>query len=361
MRRGAFDYLPKPFTPGQLEAVVGRVAEVRTLERRVSLLQAEGSERTEVLESSSAAMRRVLDIAQQVAVSDASVLLRGESGTGKGVLAAAIHRWSSRRDQPMASVSCPSLSADLLESELFGHARGAFTGAVRDHIGRVEAASGGTLFLDEIGDLPMALQPKLLRFLQDRHFERVGESRTRRADIRLIAATNLDLEGAVKAGKFREDLFYRLNVIELVIPPLRERIEDVLPLAEHLLASLRRGPRPAGFSSESAAALAAYSWPGNVRELRNVVERCAILCRGDQVGLNDLLPPVVSASLSGASGDGARSSKRGVELGDLVPVEQVEREHIRRVLDRSSSLEMAAKVLEIDVATLWRKRRKFGI
>jgi NtrC-family two-component system response regulator AlgB len=353
MRRGAFDYLPKPFTPAQVEAVVRRVAEVRLLERRVSSLQ-DAAEREPVeLESHSPAMRRAIDLARQVAPTEATVLLRGESGTGKGVLARAIHAWSPRRAKGMATVSSPSLSAELLESELFGHVKGAFTGALRDHPGRIESADGGTLFLDEIGDLPIALQPKLLRFLQDRQYERVGDSRTRRADVRLITATNIDLEAAVKAGTFREDLYYRLNVIPIDVPSLRARPEDIVPLAMHLLAALRRGPKPSGFTAGAQSALRAYPWPGNVRELRNVVERCTILCSAELVGTEHL-----PASLGG--GD-QLSDARPVELGDRVPFEKVEEAHIRRVLARTSSLEEAADVLEIDVATLWRKRRKYGI
>lgn len=353
MRRGAFDYLAKPFTPAQLGAVVMRVGEVRKLERRVALLQEGGGREAVELVSASAPMARAIEVARQVAGSEASVLLRGESGTGKGVLARAIHGWSGRKDAPMASVSCPSLSAELLESELFGHARGAFTGAVRDHVGRVEAADGGTLFLDEIGDLPLGLQPKLLRFLQERVFERVGETKTRRADVRVISATNVDLPGAVKAGKFREDLYYRLNVIEIVVPALRERVEDVVGLAEQMLTGLRRGGMPVGFTEEAKGAMKAYGWPGNVRELRNVVERCAILSRGEMIGVEDL-PGAIGGTVSGGGGG-------AVSLGDAVSLERVEMEHIRRVMARSASLEEAAATLDIDVATLWRKRRKYDI
>ena len=223
----------------------------------------------------------MLEQGRQVAGTDAVVLIRGESGTGKGVLARAIHAWSRRARAPFVTVSCPSLSAELLESELFGHARGAFTGAVTDTEGKVAAAEGGTLFLDEIGDLPLPLQPKLLRFLQERRYERVGETRTRTADVRLVAATNRDLDAAVAAGQFREDLLFRLNVVELTLPPLRER-SDRLALAEHLLAFFARqiGKRIEGFTPEAREALLQYAWPGNLRELRNAMERAAIFAAG---------------------------------------------------------------------------------
>ncbi len=221
MRRGAFDYLPKPFTPGQIRACLERVAKVRGLRDRVADL--EDRVRLEVpeadLQGRDPEVRRVLEMARRVAPFEAAVLLRGENGTGKGVLARTLHAWSKRLDGPFVTVNCPSLNPDLLESDLFGHARGAFTGAVRDAAGKVAAAEGGTLFLDEVGDLPSNLQPKLLRFLQERKYERVGETTTRSADVRLIAATNRDLEALVASGGFREDLLYRLNVVEMTLPP----------------------------------------------------------------------------------------------------------------------------------------------
>ena len=236
LRRGAFDYLPKPFTPAQVRAAVERFEKTRGLENRVAQLEQHvRSEAPEVeLESSCAAVARVLELAKSVAASDATLLIRGENGTGKGVLARMIHAWSSRAKGPFVTVSCPSLNPELLESDLFGHAKGAFTGAIRDVEGKAAAAEGGTLFLDEIGEMPLVLQPKLLRFLQERQYERVGETRTRTADTRLIAATNRDLEDAVEAGTFREDLLYRLNVVELMLPPLRIR-NDVVALADRFL------------------------------------------------------------------------------------------------------------------------------
>jgi two-component system, NtrC family, response regulator AlgB len=276
--------------------------------------------------------------------------LRGESGTGKTVLARAIHGWSKRAEKPFAVVSCPSLSAELLESELFGHIKGAFTGAVRDNPGRIAVCEGGTLFLDEIGDLPLSLQPKLMRFLQDREFERVGEPITRKANVRIITATSTNLEEAVKEGKFREALLYRLNVIQIEIPPLRERLEDVGRLAMQLLSfygSLHHR-RFLGFTDEAAAALKSYSWPGNVRELRNVIERAAILCQSSQVGAEHLPEKLPLPSNS-------------PQVGDPVSLDRIEEEHVRRVLAAAKSLQEAADILGIDQATLWRRRKQYGI
>jgi NtrC-family two-component system response regulator AlgB len=352
MKRGATDYLTKPFTPAQVKLVVERAARMRALEQQVANLEGSaGKNDAEIkLTSATPAMQRTINLAQQVAKSDTTVLIRGESGTGKGVLAKAIHAWSNRAGKPFATVSAPALSPQLLESELFGHARGSFTGAIRDNPGRIASCDGGTLFLDEIGDLPISLQPKLLRFLQEREYERVGEARTRRADVRIIAATNVDLESAVRSGSFREDLLYRINVVQLDLPPLRERSEDILELAQRFLAELGHGKGVSGFSDEVQAALRNYSWPGNVRELRNVIERALILCHSERIGLEHF-PGNFSTTAAATV----------MELGDRVPLDQLEEVHIRRVLAKSKSLEEAAEILGIDVATLWRRRKKYGI
>jgi NtrC-family two-component system response regulator AlgB len=352
MRRGASDYIPKPFTPAQITLAVRKVFEVRTLEQKVAALQEDlGREHPEIdFSSTSPAMQRAVNLARQAATAEATILLRGESGTGKTVLARAIHSWSSRAAKPFSQISCPSFPPELLESELFGHVKGAFTGAVRDNPGRIAASEGGTLLMDEIGDLPLPLQPKLLRFVQEREYERIGEAVTRKADVRLIAATNANLDEAVKEGRFREDLYYRLNVIPLEIPPLRERAGDIVALAERLLAFHGRNNHRAflGFRVEAISALAAYRWPGNIRELSNTIERAAILCPGDWIG-----PECLPANL--VSGEPA------VKIGDAVSLETVEEQHIRRVLASAKSLQEAAAVLGIDQATLWRRRKKYGL
>jgi two-component system, NtrC family, response regulator AlgB len=355
MRRGAFDFLAKPFTPAQVRGVLERVARVQGLKDRVDdLSERVRAEVPEVeLESADPLISRAFELARKVAPRDAVVLIRGENGTGKGVLARALHAWSHRANGPFVTVSCPSLSAELLESELFGHARGAFTGAVRDVAGKVAAAEGGTLMLDEIGDLPLSLQPKLLRFLQERCYERVGETKTRSADARIIAATNRDLEHAVASGAFREDLLYRLNVVEVALPSLRDR-SDVATLADHLLAFFARqiGRALTGFSAEAAEAMRRHSWPGNLRELRNVIERAAILAEGPEVGLADL-----PERLAGV----ARANATDVEIGGAWTLEEIEIEHTRRVLARAASLDAAAKTLGIDPSTLYRKRKQYGL
>ncbi len=304
MRLGAFDYLPKPFTPTQVRAVLERLDRLRILQNRLDDLEDQlASEIPEIsMDSDDQQVRAVLDQGRRVAGTDAVVLIRGESGTGKGVLARAIHAWSRRARAPFVTVSCPSLSAELLESELFGHAHGAFTGAVAETEGKVAAAEGGTLFLDEIGDLPLPLQPKLLRFLQERRYERVGEARSRSADVRLIAATSRDLDASVAAGQFREDLLFRLNVVELSLPPLRDRA-DRLTLAEHLLAFFARqmGKRIEGFTTEAREALSRYTWPGNLRELRNAMERAAIFANGPVFDEADLPRRITAATSSTAA------------------------------------------------------------
>jgi NtrC-family two-component system response regulator AlgB len=352
MRRGAKDYLPKPFTPAQIRHLVGRARERRALSLRVGDLQMRLEEAApEVrLETASPRMQAVLEIVARAATHDVAVLMRGENGTGKGVLARALHLQSPRRDRPFVVVNCPTLSHELLASELFGHARGAFTGAVRDQEGRVEAAEGGTVFLDEIGEISPALQAKLLRFLQEKRFERVGETRTRSADVRIVAATNRDLDAEVKEGRFREDLLYRLNVIEIVVPPLRDRAEDILPLAREFVEFFSRqaGRPPPDLSPDTEKLLVGYAWPGNVRELRNAVERALILARG-QVLEPESLPERIAASASAAP-----------VLGGAFTVDEIEREHVLRVMAHTATMEEAARVLGIDASTLWRKRKRWG-
>jgi NtrC-family two-component system response regulator AlgB len=360
VRRGAADYLRKPFRPEDLDLVLERIAAVDVTERR--LLAAEegraAGEPVPRFESASPAFQKALGIARQVAASDARVLLRGESGTGKNVVAELIHRLSERRSRPFVVVACPAIPAELLESELFGHVRGAFTGASRDNPGRIALAEGGTLLLDEVADLPLTLQPKLLRFLEDRRYERVGDPTTRQADVRILTATNRDLEAATREGRFREDLLYRLNVIVVELPPLRERPEDVLALAEGFLDHFRklRGRPGLAFSGAARKALAFHSWPGNLRELRNAVERATMLAPGSAVEPEDL---GLTGGLTGGLAGGVRPAETA--LGGLVSLAAVEEEHIRRVLAGVPSYREAAEVLGIDETTLWRKRKQYGL
>jgi DNA-binding NtrC family response regulator len=302
MRAGAYDFIAKPFDAATIQLVVKRALETRGLKTQVHSLRKEVGRKHVWVRGSDPAMARIAETVERVAPSTATVLLLGETGTGKEVIARAIHLQSTRADQPFVAVNCAALRGELLESELFGHEKGAFTGADRARPGRVEAARGGTLFLDEIGDLPATLQAKLLRLLQEREYERLGSDRTLHADIRLVAATNRDLPAAIQSGTFREDLYYRLKVISIKIPPLRERPGDILPLAEwlldqHAVESARAAPR---LSAEVKEALLRYSWPGNVRELSNVMERCVLLAC-DTVGLCDF-PEELTASGAAAPG-----------------------------------------------------------
>lgn len=352
MKLGAFDYIGKPFNPAQIDVILAKAEKMRAMENRISALDSDlkALHPDGMLDSANPAMRRILEMAHQVAGSDAIVLLRGESGTGKTVLAKAIHRWSRRADAPFGVVSCPSLSPELLASELFGHVKGAFTGAVKDHSGRVAACDRGTLFLDEIGDLPPAIQPQLLRFIQDKEYEPVGSSQTHRADVRIIAATNVPLEEAVREKRFREDLFFRLNVFQLEIPPLRERPEDIDRLATEMLAFFagNNHKRIIGFSEAATQALHAYSWPGNLRELRNAVERGVILAVGDTVELAHL-PETLHASGASRQADG------------MCTLSELEKHHIARMIASTASLQEAAEKLGIDQTTLWRKRKQYGL
>ena len=353
MRRGAFDFIPKPFTPEQIRQVLQKIIRTRSLEQRVRQLESQLADESPEIDLTSAepAVQRVLEIAFKAADTTATVFVLGPSGTGKNVLAREIHRRSAQRERPFVTVNCPSLSKELLESELFGHVKGAFTGAVQDTVGKVAAADGGTLFLDEIGEMPLEIQPKLLRLLQDREYERVGEAHPRRATVRVVAASNRNLAEEMKAGRFREDLFYRLNVITVALPSLQERPSDLLRLAGNYLAFFARslGKRVQGFAPEVTAAFRAYAWPGNLRELRNVIERAVILAGGDTLVLADL-PEEFS-----------RRPASTVQVGARVSLEELESEHLRRILAVSATLEEAARTLGIDPATLYRKRQKLGI
>src|ERR1700689_4203365 len=351
MKGGAYDYVTKPFSLDQIQHAVVRALEIKELrtENRVLRNSIDG---VPLLTTGNPGFRSLIEISHAAAASDATILLTGESGTGKNVLAQQIHKWSSRHDRPFVIVNCTTLSESLLESELFGHMKGSFTGAIKDKPGRLEAANGGTVFLDEIAELPLSLQTKFLRFLQDELFERVGGDRTIKVDTRIIAATNRDLRQEIASGQFRVDLYYRLNVISLRVPALREHMEDLLPLAEKLLAeaAARNKRSELRFSAEAQKALTDYSWPGNIRELRNIVERAVILSRGSQITKEDL-PDAIFEPAPGRQSDLPAGS----------PLEQSEEEQIRRVLARAPTLEDAADSLGIGIAPLWRKRKRYHI
>ena len=351
IKRGATDYISKPFTPAQVRLAVHKIFETWMEEKKATARQGRNGHLNEIdFSTSNLSMQQAVTIARQVALSDATVLLRGESGTGKSVLARAIHDWSKRADKPVNILFCPSFSSERLESELFGQVSGQVAGAILNDPGRIVASEGGTLILDEIGDLPLLLQPKLVRFLQDREFEPAGSPVTRKVDVRIIATTSTDLERVVREKRFREDLFYRLNIIQIEITPLRERPEDVIPLANRLLSFYGRIHRRhvLGFTEKALESLSRYPWPGNVRELSNVIERAAILCQTDHVGIECLpsaLLPVDSTP----------------RIGDPATLEKVEEHHIRKVLAATKSFQEAAEILGIDQATLWRHRKKYKI
>jgi NtrC-family two-component system response regulator AlgB len=360
MRRGAADFLEKPFRSEQFLTVLARLQRLREMGRRIERLEREVKE-TKALEAESIfdfaapAMQEVMETLMRAAKTPASILILGESGTGKSVAARAVHQKSHLADKPFVTVSCPSLSKELLQSELFGHVRGAFTGALKEHWGKVAAAEGGTLFLDEIGDLPVEIQPKLLRLLQEHEYERLGETATRLANVRVIAATNRDLKKRVTDGVFREDLFFRLNVITVEMPPLRSCPADLRRFAEHYAKhfAARCGRQFDGFTQEALASICSYSWPGNLRELRNAIERAVILGRQSQITAADL-PAELRTSPRGAGGFTGQSS------GSMT-LEQLQEQHIKRVLAQTRSAAEAAEILGVDTATVYRKIKKLGL
>jgi two-component system, NtrC family, response regulator AlgB len=363
---GAFDYLEKPFTPDELRAILIKAqkalqtqGEVIRLQETVKELKSEVSHNSPPLRFSSddEHTREEFDTLFRAAATSASVLILGESGTGKSVIAREVHNRSHLRDKPFVTVSCPSLSKELLESVLFGHVKGSFTGAIRDTWGKIHAADGGTLFLDEIGELPMEIQPKLLRLLQEREYERLGENKVREANVRVIAATNRDLSQSIAEGSFREDLYYRLNVISVTVPALRDRPADLIRFATEYLQFFcnEMGRKIDGFSESGRSALMRHSWPGNLRELRNAIERATILARGSKIEAEDLPRPAPLAA------SGGKDIPGGLGIGGEHSLDEIEQAHLTKVLDWAPSLQDAAAILGIDKATLYRKRKRFGI
>jgi DNA-binding NtrC family response regulator len=352
MKMGAYDYLVKPFDPEELTLLMQKIVAQQALLRENAVLRRalKREQRFQDVISKSPAMQKVFELAQVAARSNSTILILGESGSGKEVLARAIHAESQRAGGPFVAVSCAALTESLLESELFGHEKGAFTGAVARRRGKFESAHGGTLFLDEVGDISPKLQLDLLRVLEARKFSRVGGSEPVEVDVRIVAATNRDLGKAVADGTFREDLFYRLNVIPIVLPPLRERREDIPLLVEHFLERLSAEMKKPldGVSSEAMAALMAHEWPGNVRELRNVLERGAVVATGSVIHAGDLglAPAAEPASAARVPGS----------------LEEMERRHIAEVLAHAGgNVSQAARILEIDRVTLYNKMRKYQL
>jgi len=349
IRNGAFDYLPKPFTPSQITHTLDMIARVDSLESEIKALKGFVQEGDFITQNQK--VRKVLETARQVAESSASVLIRGESGTGKGLLALLMHDWSARSEGPFITVSCAVLQESLLESDLFGHVKGAFTGALRDKKGKLETADKGTVFLDEISEMTPAVQAKFLHFLQYHEFERLGDPGPIQVDVRVIAATNRDLEDLIRENLFREDLYYRLNVVELFLPPLRERPQDIEILSKYYLkrfAQINRR-KVAGIHPDVMELLQTYRWPGNVRELINVIERSVILCGNNRLTPSDLPPHIAKCKADVKTDE------------ELKTIAEMEKLHIQNVLSRVSSMEEAAGVLGIDPATLWRKRKKYHL
>jgi DNA-binding NtrC family response regulator len=355
MRLGAYDYLPKPFDADTLRIVVRRALEKRTLslENRVLRLRLRQENPLGELLGESVSMRRVREMIERVADSESTVLILGESGTGKELVARAIHRLSRRRDRPFIPVDCGALVESLFESELFGHVRGSFTGAVATRAGRFELAHGGTIFLDEIGNIAPTVQSKLLRAIQEKEVTKVGATDPTRVDVRILAATNQDVQAALASGRFREDLFYRLSVVVVAIPPLRDRHGDIPALAAGLLRRLceRKLLPPKTVTAPALSKLQEHSWPGNVRELENTLERAMILARGPEIVPEDLEFTEVAADSAPAPG----------KPQDL-SLEAFEAQHIRKVLDRNGwRIAQSAQVLGIDRKTLWRKIKTYRL
>ncbi|MCL4426403.1 MAG: sigma-54 dependent transcriptional regulator [Firmicutes bacterium] len=374
IKAGAYDYITKPFDLEAVKLVLARALENQSLTKEVAYLRRELETRYSFqnIVGKSAKMRQVFDLIERVADSQATVLIQGESGTGKELVARALHYLSGRRTGPFIAVSCAALPETLLESELFGHEKGAFTGALTRRIGRFEMANGGTLFLDEVGELTPAVQVKLLRVLQERSFERLGGTERIMVDVRIIAATNRNLEQAMREGRFRQDLYYRLNVVPITLPPLRERKEDIPLLVQHFLAKFSRtnppsnglappgGAAPSGghfqIAPAALAALMNYSWPGNVRELENVLERACLLCSGGVITRECLPAEILAAEEGGGSGFTLDIPEEGLDL------EELEKHLILKALEKSGGNQsQAARLLHLSRYALLYRLEKYGL
>ncbi len=383
VKLGAFDYVEKPFEQEHIRQIVGKAVRQSEAQRRAprTFGQDDVSRHGKFgIVGESASMRQIFQVIEKVADTPSTVLITGESGTGKELVAKALHEHSSRKGNPFIKINCAAIPKTLMESELFGYEKGAFTGAVGSKPGRFELADQGTLFLDEIGEIPVEMQVKLLRALQESEFERVGGIKTLKVNVRLITATNRDLEREIRSGNFREDLFYRLNVVPLHIPPLRERREDIPLLAEHIIRKFneRLKKNVSGLSPDALERLAGYAWPGNIRELENVLERTLLFCDSPQILVADLPPEIVaqSAPSGGVTSASVSSSPVGERTGERAPTgppqslkeivraetERVERELIVRALDETGgNVTQAAKLLKISRKSLQMKMKEFGL
>jgi DNA-binding NtrC family response regulator len=356
MKEGAYDFIPKPFKPSHIALVVEKAIERQRLRREKAVLSEEVDKRYRLVTGVSVKLNDTIAGAKKAASSKSTILLLGESGTGKELFARAIHNWSDRKERPFIAINCVGLSKELLESELFGYEKGAFTGASQLKRGKIEIANGGTVFLDEIGDISEELQAKLLRFLQEREFERVGGTQLIRVDVRIIAATNRNLDAAVKEGRFREDLYYRINVVPIILPPLRGRKEDVPVLAQFFMErfSMESKKNFAEISQEASEALRAYDWPGNVRELANVIERAIVLGQPPTLQIEDLSPGIVAA-------DGANDN-RSTTVSYHESVDEYRREVIVNALAQTQgNRAAAARLLGLQRSYLLRLMKAFEI
>jgi nitrogen regulation protein NR(I) len=371
LKAGAFDYITKPFEQEELRKVIAKAAKAHDLERQ-NVHEGAGEGERPPLVGASPAMKTIYDMVARVADSPSTVLISGESGTGKELIAKALHRGSARRDKPLIKVNCAAIPKDLVESELFGYEKGAFTGAVGAKPGRFELADGGTLFLDEIGEIPVEIQVKLLRALQESEFERVGGIKTLKVDVRLIAATNRDLKALIADGRFREDLYYRLAVVPIELPPLRDRREDIPLLVQHFIAKYDRrlGKKVEGIEEEALQLLAAYAWPGNIRELENLMERSVLFADGPRIeasALPDALRErggAVASPIAAVGPLGAIAAPSGASMKEIVRQAQaeLERELITRALDETAgNVTRAAKRLQISRKSLQVKMKELGL